>query len=94
MTVETVAGVVLADDGPPTGLVDVMPRIAPRPVLLIRGGKGNADEALNLVYRRAGGHIFSVWTIPQAGHTGGLSALPSAYEHRVVAFFDDALLEH
>ena len=31
-----------------------MPRIAPRAVLLIRGMKGNASEALNPVYRDAG----------------------------------------
>lgn len=92
MTVETAAGVVLANHWPPAGLVDVMPRIAPRPVLLIRGGRGNADEELNPIYKNAGGDTVSLWTIPQAGHTGGLSALPGGYERRVVGFFDHALL--
>jgi hypothetical protein len=69
-----------------------MPRIAPRPVLLIRGGRGNADEELNPIYKNAGGDTVSLWTIPQAGHTGGLSALPGGYERRVVGFFDHALL--
>jgi hypothetical protein len=90
MTVETAAGVVLADHAPPTGLVHVMPGIAPRPVLLIRGGRGNPDEELNPVYQRAGGRTVQLWEIPQAGHTGGLSAVPRAYETRVVGFFDRA----
>jgi hypothetical protein len=91
MTAETAAGIVLADHAPPTGLVHVMPRIAPRPVLLMRGGRGNPDEELNPVYQRAGGRTVQLWQIPQAGHTGGLSAVPRAYETRVVGFFDRAL---
>jgi hypothetical protein len=82
---------VLANQRPPSGLVDVMPRIAPRPVLLIRGGQGNADEELNPIYQHAGGPTVALWEISQAGHTGGLSAVPRAYERRVVGFFDRAL---
>ena len=40
ITMETAAGVVLSDHLPPTDLADLMPRIAPRPVLLIRGMAG------------------------------------------------------
>jgi hypothetical protein len=92
MTVETIAGMVLADRRPPSGLVDAMPHIAPRPVLLITGGRGNQDEELNAVYRDAGGRSASLWRIPDAGHTGGISAASRAYERRVVGFFDRALL--
>ena len=92
MTMETVAGAVLANRRPPAGLVDAMPRIAPRPVLLVTGGRGNPDEELNAVYQRAGGPTVSLWRIPDAGHTAGLSAAPRAYEQRVVGFFDRALL--
>jgi hypothetical protein len=91
MTAETAAGVVLADQAPPTALVHAMPRIAPRPVLLIRGGRGNADEELNPVYQRAGGRTVQLWEIPRASHTGGLSAVPRAYEARVTGFFDRVL---
>jgi uncharacterized protein len=69
-----------------------MPRIAPRPVLLIRGMNGNGDEALNRVYRDAAGPNATLWEIPRARHTGGLSAVPAEYERRVVGFFDRALL--
>ncbi len=92
ITMETAAGVVLADHLPPTDLVDLMPRIAPRPVLLIRGMEGNADEALNRVYRDAGGASVTLWEIPRAGHTAGISAVPAEYERRIVEFFDRALL--
>lgn len=32
------------------------------------------------------------WKIDEAGHTGGFQARPREYEHRVVAFFNEALL--
>jgi uncharacterized protein len=93
ITMETVAGVVLSDHLPPTDLADLMPRIAPRPVLLIRGLRGNPDESLNRAYRAAGGPTTALWEIPNAGHTAGISAAPAEYERRVVGFFDRALLD-
>lgn len=53
-------------------------------MLLIRGMEGNGDEALNRVYRDAGGRTAIVWEIPRAGHTGGISAAPAEYERRVI----------
>jgi hypothetical protein len=92
ITTETAVGTVLSDHLPPPDLADLMPRIAPRPVLLIRGLEGNGDESLNRVYRDAGGPTTTLWEIPRAGHTAGLSAAPAEYERRVVSFFDAALL--
>ena len=92
ITMETAAGVVLANHLPPPDLADLMPRIAPRPVLLIRGMEGNGDEALNRIYRDAGGPSVSLWEIPRAGHTDGISTTPAEYERRVIGFFDRALL--
>jgi len=92
ITMETAAGVVLADHLPPPDLADLMPRIAPRPVLLIRGMQGNGDEALNRAYRDAGGPTVTLWELQRAGHTGGLSAAPAEYERRVIGFLDRALL--
>lgn len=91
ITTETAAGVVLAGTLPPPDLAGLMPRIAPRPVLLIRGLAGNDDEALNRVYRDRGGRSVRLWEIPGAAHTGGLAERPAAYERRVVGFFDRAL---
>ena len=76
---------------PPPDLADLMPRIAPRPVLLIRAVPGHGGEQLNRVYRDAGGATTALWEIQGADHTGGLSTVPAAYEHRVVGFFDRTL---
>jgi hypothetical protein len=92
ITLETAAEAVLSDHLPPPDLADLMPKIAPRPVLLIRGLRGNPDEALNRAYRAAGGPATALWVIPGSGHTGGLTAAPAAYERRVVGFFDRMLL--
>jgi fermentation-respiration switch protein FrsA (DUF1100 family) len=91
ITMETAAGVVISDHLPPPDLADLMPRIAPRPVLLIRGMKGNPDEALNRAYRDAGGPTATLWEINGAGHTDGISTAPAEYERRVVGFFDRTL---
>jgi len=93
ITMETAAGVVLADRLPPPDLTDLMPRIAPRPALLIRGMRGNPDEALNRAYAEAGGPTVTLWELARAGHTGGISAAPAEYERRVIGFFDRALLK-
>jgi hypothetical protein len=91
ITTETAAGAILSDHLPPTDLADLMPRIAPRPVLLVRGMQGNGDEALNRAYRNAGGSTTTLWEIPRAGHTAGITAAPAEYERRVIGFFDRAL---
>ena len=88
--VQTAALSVLANASPPESLVDLLPRIAPRPVLLIRALVGNDDEVLNRAYA-ASGPSARLWELPRGGHTGGLSAMPREYERRVVGFFDAAL---
>ena len=94
ITLETAAGVVLANHTPPADLADLMPAIAPRRVLLIRGMEGHADEALNRVYRDAGGRNVVLWEIPRAGAHGRQSRRsPVEYERTVrLKFFDRALL--
>jgi hypothetical protein len=60
-----------------------MPRIAPRPVLLIAGAIGARDEIpANRRYRGE---------LPDAGHTAGLRTHPAQYEQRTIAFLDRAL---
>ena len=73
-------------------LIGLMPRIAPRPVLLIAGGVGAPDEIpANRAYRDAGGPTTQLWELPDAGHTGGLRTHPAAYEQRTTTFLDRAL---
>jgi uncharacterized protein len=72
-------------------LLGIMPRVAPRPVLLIAGG-GDPDEIpTDRRYRDAGGPTVELWELPDTGHTAGLRAHPGEYERRTSAFLDRAL---
>ena len=72
--------------------IGLMPRIAPRPVLLIAGGVGAPDEIpANRGYRDAGGPTTQLWGLADAGHAGGLRTHPTAFERRTTAFLDQAL---
>lgn len=81
---------VIAGSRPAPSLIDLMPRIAPRPVLLIAAG-GDANEIpTNRAYRDAGSSV-ELYEIPEAGHTAGLAARPREYEARVTGFLGRAL---
>ena len=92
MVAQTVAVAVLSNSAPPADLADLMPRIAPRPTLLIQATHGNVDEVLNEVYAARGGPSSHRWLVARGGHTDALSAVPAEYERRVVGFLDRALL--
>jgi hypothetical protein len=92
MLAQTAAVAVLSNTTPPDGLADLVPRIAPRPVLLIEVVHGNPDEVLNGVYDRAAGDSSELWKVAKGGHTGAHAAAPGQYERRVVGFLDRALL--
>jgi hypothetical protein len=76
---------------PSPSLVGIVPRIAPRPVLLVAGGGFPAEIPASRVYQRAGGGNVALWTLPDTGHTAGLRRHPAAYERRTVGFLDRAL---
>jgi uncharacterized protein len=84
---------IFSDTAPPATLTELVPRIAPRPLLFIWAPDGgNETEVLTPEYHRVAGPNASLWAIPHAKHIKGIEAQPRAYERRVVAFFDDALL--
>jgi uncharacterized protein len=91
MPAQTAAVAVLSDSAPPGDLADLVPRIAPRPVLLIEAGNGHPDEILNEVYAARGGPATQLWKVASGGHTGALEAVPGEYQRRVIGFFDRAL---
>ena len=78
------------EDAPPS-LIDLVPHIAPRPVLLIWAPNSPNEEGLNPTYQRQIGPSADIWALPDAPHVGGLKEHPDEYEQRVVAFFDRAL---
>ena len=76
---------------PARSLVGMMPRVAPRPVLLVAGGREPNETATARLYRDAGGDSVELWELPDAGHTAGYRTHPAAYERRTVGFLDRAL---
>jgi hypothetical protein len=72
-------------------LIGMMPKIAPRPVLLVAGGGFPDEIPASRLYRRAGGGTVELWELPDTGHTAGLRQHPAAYERRTVGFLDRAL---
>ena len=90
----TAATTVFSNHGPPPPIVDRIGRIAPRPVLLVYADPGMGGEATRQPkYFAAAGEPKTVWKVPGSRHTGGIDARPAEYEQRVVAFFDEALLD-
>jgi dienelactone hydrolase len=90
--VQNAAVAVLSNSSAPPSLTDLVPRIAPRPVLILEAEHGNDSENLSRVYYAAARRPKAYWRVPGSGHTGGLAAQPQEYERRVVGFFDRALL--
>ena len=76
---------------PSQSLVGMMPRIAPRPVLLVAAGGVPEEPLVSRLYQREGGGSVQAWEAPGAAHTGGLRKHPAAYEQRTVGFLDAAL---
>jgi dienelactone hydrolase len=90
--VQSAALAVLSGTAPPPSLKDLVPRIAPRHVFFIYAGHGAGGEEYNPDFYAAAQTPKAIWQIPEAAHTGGYQARPREYEHRVLSFFDQALL--
>jgi len=76
----------------PPPLMELVPRIAPRDVLLI-GSQVSEELDLMSRYKELGGESFDIWFIPEEKHVGGFDLHPEEYEQRVIAFFDTSLLQ-
>jgi hypothetical protein len=88
--IKTAAIAVFSNQSMPAGLKTLTPKIA-SPMLLIAAPNSGHGEELNRLYARAAGDNATLWEIPEAGHTGGITVRPAEYERRVVGFFDKAL---
>ncbi|HEX2618641.1 MAG TPA: alpha/beta fold hydrolase [Phototrophicaceae bacterium] len=74
-------------------LIDLIPKIAPRPLLLIYGTQGNIGERLlTEVYGRAAGQASEVWRLDGMSHIAGVIVRADDYREKVVNFFTQALL--
>ena len=85
---------VFSDTAAPENLADLVPRIAPRPVLFVWAPDGgNATEVLTPEYHELAGPTASIWAVQDAPHIKGMQTEPAEYERRLVGFLDRALLD-
>ncbi len=79
-----------ASPGPP--LEDLVPRVAPTPLLLVAAASVLGEREFNRHYAEVAREPFEYWELPAGvGHTAAIRERPEEYERRVVGFFDDAL---
>jgi dienelactone hydrolase len=83
----TAATAVFADRLPPTKLHTLVARIT-QPVFFVYATHGQGGENMNPHYHALARGPKQLWEIEDAKHTGGITAHPAEYEHRVVGFFD------
>jgi MYXO-CTERM domain-containing protein len=74
---------------PPADLETLLPKIAPRPVLLINAAHHEVDAKAPEYYAAARSPK-QQWSVPRGGHTDGIDVMPDEYERRVAGFFDEA----
>jgi hypothetical protein len=77
---------------PPAGVLAVIDKIAPRPLLLISAGEGKEQSFARLLFEAAS-EPKELWEVPEAPHGGCYFARPEAYSERVAGFFDQAMLK-
>jgi pimeloyl-ACP methyl ester carboxylesterase len=81
----------LTDASKPIPLGDAVRAAAPRPVLLIAGGRvPDEGHAAAYIQQHAPASV-TVWVVPGAGHIQGLSVAPDEWERTVIGFLDAAL---
>lgn len=93
MVIKHASVALFANELPPESLMDLTPRIAPRPTLIIWAPNGGNREEMSPKYARLIGPSAEVWAMDDVKHIKGLQTHPEEYERRVVDFFDRALPE-
>lgn len=81
----------LTDASPPRALADAVAAEPRRPVLLITAGDVPDEGHAAAHLRDAAPATVEIWTVDDAGHTGGLAADPEGWERTVIGFLDDTL---
>jgi hypothetical protein len=76
----------LTDADPPISLGDAVAAAAPRPVLLIAGGKALDEVPADTAIQARSPDTVQLWAIPDAGHIAGLAVNPTEWETRVTDF--------
>jgi pimeloyl-ACP methyl ester carboxylesterase len=79
----------VSGESEPAGLGRTAGRIRV-PVLLI-ASNASGERTIDQIYRRRIGRDATLWYLPDAGHTGGLSTHPAQYAPRIESFLASAL---
>ncbi len=75
----------------PTGIADLIGKIAPRPIFIMGSG-GSLSDRLAAHFYDLAGNPKTLWQVPETYHGGIPQARPQEYESKIVSFFDQALL--
>ncbi|MBZ0279470.1 MAG: alpha/beta fold hydrolase [Anaerolineae bacterium] len=78
---------------PPPGFVEQIPKLAPRPVLMVVGALDDFENRINQHYAALLGENAEQWVIENAHHGGGPNVVPELYTARMLDFFEQALLQ-
>jgi pimeloyl-ACP methyl ester carboxylesterase len=74
----------------PSGVVEDLKRMTPRPILFIATGQEEGRTLVRYFYEQTP-EPKEWWQVPEADHGGSLSTRPAEYEQTVVGFFDRVL---
>ncbi|RJP55515.1 MAG: alpha/beta hydrolase [Anaerolineaceae bacterium] len=79
----------------PAPLIEVLPDIAPRPLMLVGGGTrnpilGSEADLFTLRFAEIAGSNAEAWVIEETTHCDGPFHRPEEYSQRMIAFFDEA----
>jgi predicted acyl esterase len=86
----TMRGTVLVSgETEPAGLSQIVGRIRVPALLIASDAKG--ERAIDQIYRNRIGRNASLWFLPDARHSGGLSTHPDVYAARIGSFLASAL---
>lgn len=77
----------------PESVLEEIPEIAPRPVLLIAGTKDESERARIRQFYNTASQPKTLWEVPEAGHGGVYNSRPEEYQEQVLTFFNTALLK-
>ncbi len=76
--------------GKDTSVIEIIGKIAPRPILLIASGE--KDIYFNRIFFQAANEPKELWELPNGEHGAAILADSRMYMQRVVEFFNEALL--
>jgi hypothetical protein len=82
---------VLSGTSPAPALEELVPRVAPTPLLLIAAGGDRLERRFNRRYAAVARAPFALWEVPGGAHTQAIRERAAEYERRVIGFFDRRL---